>query len=161
MAGVTELTPRKLERGERNNNPLSVRWDGRTMWKGINRKTPSDRDRKVHGVWGFIIFEDVVWGFRAAARVLWNYQKLHGLDTIERLVARWAPPEDRNHTEAYIRLVERETGVARDARLDLRNRGLLVSIMAAMIRMECGRNIYDAAVIREGVDRAGIPAMAA
>jgi hypothetical protein len=155
---MAELMAAPRERGERNNNPLNVRWDGRTRWKGMDPDTPSDRFFPVHKTHGFVRFLDPVTGLRAAARALWNYQKLHGLDTIGRIVARWAPPEDDNYTEGYIRLVEGQTGVGRDARVDLRDRDFLARLMAAMIRMECGRNIYPDAMIREAIELAGIPA---
>ena len=86
-----------LPRGIRNNNPLNIRFNVRNDWKG---QLGSDRERG-----GMCVFSSPVWGFRAAFLLLQNYQVKHGCRTIRDIITKWAPPEDHNDTEAYIRRV--------------------------------------------------------
>ncbi|MGE0718409.1 MAG: structural protein [Alphaproteobacteria bacterium] len=150
----------KSVRGERNNNPLNVRWDGRTEWRGQDPIRRSDRSLKTDGTHGFVVFVEPVWGLRAAARTLWNYQNKHGLDTVAKIVGRWAPPNE-NETKSYVKRVAKEMGVSPVEPVDLRDRKLMIDLLRAMIRVECGRVIYSDDAIRAGVEIAGIPVLPA
>ena len=105
------MTPR----GIRNNNPLNIRRTGKDQWKGL-RKAPSDSPKGGEKAQGydrsFCQFETMEWGWRAAFHLLTrNYYQKHGLNTIRGIVSRWAPPQDNNNTEAYIRNVSKRTGI--------------------------------------------------
>lgn len=116
--------------GIRNNNPGNLR-DSGDAWLGM---TGTD-DR------GFVRFDSPEMGLRAMARNLMNQPRLHGLDTVNEIVGKYAPPNE-NDTNNYAQAVARQLGVSPDARLDLGDRQQLARLMAAMIRMEVGGNPY-------------------
>ena len=94
------------------------------------------------------------WGCAAAVLLIAHYDRRH-LDTIRKLVAVWAPPNE-NDTEAYARHVAKASGFGIDEPLDLHDYGCLKPILTAMIRVENGRQPYtdaqiDAALVRAGV----------
>ena len=91
-----KITPRGL----RNNNPGNIRIND-DLFQGEVR--PS-RDKS------FKQFETMAYGYRAIFKILRNYLCIYKLDTIRKMVGRWAPPGDNNHTEAYIKAVG--TGIA-------------------------------------------------
>ena len=49
----------------------------------------------------FAQFENVDYGIRAIYRILKTYREKHGLNTIEGIINRWAPPNE-NDTDSYI-----------------------------------------------------------
>jgi hypothetical protein len=116
-----------MTRGLKNNNPGNIRFDG-TRWQG--EVTPS-RDRS------FKTFESAAWGYRAMFVVLNTYQRKYGLDTIAKMIARWAPPCE-NDTAAYVAAVAHWSAVDADCRVTTTNRDMMVPIVAAMSRMENG-----------------------
>ena len=98
----------KVPRGIRNNNPLNI-IRTRTVWMGMAKE---QKDKK------FVTFEKMEYGWRAAFVLLTRtyYRKYH-LDTIRKIITRWAPASDGNHTERYIAYVARYTRRDADARL--------------------------------------------
>lgn len=74
----------------RNNNPLNIRYNPNNDWVG-----------QVGQSGGFAEFDTPVNGFRAAAKLIQTYREQYGLNSIDAIVNRWAPPSE-NHTEAYI-----------------------------------------------------------
>ena len=80
----------------------------------------------------------MAWGIRAIYHLLNNYRLLHGCDTIEKMIRRWAPPEDGNDTESYISTVSNLSGVPRTSRLTTTNRSVMEPIVRAMIKVETG-----------------------
>ena len=102
----------KKPRGLRNNNPLNIRLS-KDRWQG--QVLPSGS-----GEGAFCQFESMKWGWRAAFYLLTrNYFQKHGLQTIRGIISRWAPPQDHNNTEAYIRNVSRRTGIGPDEPLGI------------------------------------------
>ena len=92
-----------LPRGIRNNNPLNIRRG--SQWQGLSR-TQSDPS--------FCQFETLEWGWRAAFYLLTKtYFQKYSLDTIRKIISRWAP-ESENNTRAYIQNVSRLTGISAD-----------------------------------------------
>jgi len=132
--GIYRMT--RTPRGIRNNNPGNVRDTG-TDWLG---RSGTDGE--------FVVFSDPVYGVRAMARVLKNYRDRYGLDTVEEIISRWAPPTE-NNTQAYIDAVSRALAVAPDDPLDLDR--VLPELVAAIIRHENGIQPYDVATIERGV----------
>ena len=101
-----------LPRGIRNNNPLNIRLS-KARWQG--QVLPSGSGEGV-----FCQFESMAWGWRAAFYLLTRtYYHTHRLYTIRGIISRWAPPQDHNNTEAYIRNVCKRTGIGPDEPLGI------------------------------------------
>ena len=85
----------------RNNNPLNIR-RGAARWQGMSKRE-DDKD--------FEQFETMAYGWRAAFILLGRtyYEKYH-LNTIKKLISRWAP-ECENNTKGYIAYVAKQVGV--------------------------------------------------
>ena len=122
------MTPR----GIRNNNPLNIRhssdvFQGET--KGIDKS--------------FKTFESMLYGYRAAFVTLATYLS-KGHNTIEKIVAKWAPPTE-NNTNGYIEKVEKWSGVPKNQILTASDGVYYILIVAAMSAVENGRtaNILD------------------
>ena len=94
-----KTTVKQQPRGLRNKNPLNIR-KGAQRWQG---QTGNDG--------AFCIFETMEDGYRAAFRVLDSYNKKHGIYSVREIIYRWAPPQDHNHTCAYIERVCKATGL--------------------------------------------------
>ena len=99
----------------------------------------------------FCVFESPVFGIRALAKVLINYKKIHGLNTVRQIVSRYAPPNE-NQTAAYIQSVAKQLEVYPDTKIDIEERGVLTVFIKAVIRMENGIQPYSDEVIQEGID---------
>lgn len=124
-------------RGIRNNNPLNIELGA--PWQGLS--TVQDDGR-------FCQFSDVIYGIRAAAKILSTYAK-RGLNTIEKIVSSWAPPNE-NDTESYIDFVVRQTGFSRNKVIN-KSAGDYVPLLKAMIKKENGFNPYSDATIEQGI----------
>ena len=115
-----------LPRGIRNNNPLNIRRTGKDQWKGLvqpavvgDLKSPTSEagDFKSPPTWdrAFCQFESMEWGWRAAFYLLTRtYYHKYRLYTIRGIISKWAPPQDHNNTEAYIKNVSKLTGIGPD-----------------------------------------------
>ena len=120
----------------RNNNPLDIeKTKGGNPWQG--EIVPSKDSR-------FAQFTSMAYGYRAAFKLLNNYQRNYGLDTIRKMISRWAPSNE-NHTEAYVKAVSDRSGVPADGRTPSTNPDAMVPIVAAMSFVENGveANIAD------------------
>lgn len=130
-------------RGLRNNNPGNLKHG--EQWQGM---APQQTDST------FITFISPEYGIRAMAKVLKNYQSRYGLDTIEEIVSRWAPPAE-NNTVAYIDNVYKQTGVPRTNPPQIISvADLLPRLIPAMIKQENGVQPYDASTINRGIELA-------
>lgn len=116
-------------RGLRNNNPLNIeKTKGGNPWQG--EIVPSADSR-------FAQFKSMAYGYRAAFKLLNNYQRNYGLNTIREMITRWAPPKEKtNNTEAYIKAVSERSGTPPDVHITTRNRDVMVPIVAAMSFVE-------------------------
>lgn len=132
----------QLPRGIRNNNPGNIRHGAN--WQGLN---PNGRNIDS----AFCVFESPVFGIRALAKVLINYKKIHGLNTVRQIVSRYAPPNE-NQTKAYIKSVAKQLEVYPDTKINIEERGVLTVFIKAVIRMENGIQPYSDEVIQEGID---------
>ena len=82
-----------LPRGYRNNNPCNI------------RKSPQKFVGEVDGIdKSFKTFSTMAYGFRAGFVILRTYIRKYKLDTIEKIINRWAPPSE-NDTDNYINFV--------------------------------------------------------
>lgn len=118
-----------LPRGLRNNNPGNIRING-DLFQGEVR--PS-KDKS------FKQFETMAYGYRAMFVILRNYIRNYKLDTIRKMISRWAPPKDNNHTEAYIKAVSDYAGIPADDPINVNDREQMIRIVAGMSKVENGR----------------------
>jgi len=142
---MSEHGPNNPSRGVRNNNPGNIE-KSRDRWKGLAASQTDSR---------FFTFSEAKWGIRAMARILQNYQKKYGLDTIQDIIDRWAPPVE-NNTSAYVNAVAKDTGFGKDERLDLTRYDHLFPLVKAIIDHENGYTPYRDAEINEGLALAGV-----
>lgn len=116
-------------RGLRNRNPLNIRRTA-DLWQGLARQQDDPE---------FFTFRSMAYGYRAAFIVLRTYGHKYGDRTIRRIIARWAPPDDGNDTAGYVRRVCTLTGFDPDRPLDPYDPTHMGPLVAAMSRVECGR----------------------
>ena len=117
-------------RGIRNNNPLNIRYCQRNEWLG--RKGETDKKDK-----SFEEFKSMYFGIRAGFILISNYIR-SGHRTVELIITRWAPLTE-NKTEDYIRHVCEWSGFDRQQVIDPDNPNDMISLVYAMIRVECGK----------------------
>lgn len=115
-------------RGLRNNNPGNIRIND-DLFQGEIR--PS-RDK------AFKQFETMAYGYRAVFRILSNYYRNYKLDTIRKMIGRWAP-ENENDTEAYVKAVSGYAGIPADDPINVNDREQMTRIVAGMSKVENGR----------------------
>lgn len=115
-------------RGIRNNNPGNIR-RGKDRWQG-QAADGADPD--------FVVFSSPAAGLRALMKTLLTYHRKYGLDTVQSIVNRWAPPHE-NATDHYATAVARRLNAGRYSELDLENACLLAKLAAAIVRHENGK----------------------
>ncbi|MGE8688640.1 MAG: LPD38 domain-containing protein [Achromobacter sp.] len=142
--------PANAPRGIRNNNPGNIQ-----KGVGFDGEIAGNDPR-------FATFRKPEDGIRGLAVNLLTYQRQHGLDTVEGIINRWAPPSE-NDTGAYVQQVARAVGVEPNQQLDLSNPDTLTKLTAAIIQHENGMQPYSAGQMDEGITAAlaGAPARAA
>lgn len=126
-------------RGIRNNNPGNIRVS-KDQWEGM---TGDDG--------AFVTFDSPESGVRALGKNLLSYGR-RGYDSIEKIINRWAPPNE-NDTQAYIDSVVAATGIPATQSLDLSDPDTLSSLAQAISFHETGSR-YDPEVYQQGVARA-------
>ncbi|MBO5699213.1 MAG: hypothetical protein J6R79_04335 [Bacteroidaceae bacterium] len=138
---VLSYAKRTANLGERNRNPLNIRYSPANKWVGLSPQTPN--------VKGFCCFTQVAYGYRAAILLLHTYYNKYKCTTPEQIIRRWAPPSE-NDTELYIACVCGRADVKRDVPLDL-NSSAFNRFVAAMARQESGALINEGEIqtIRE------------
>ena len=134
--GVADPT---APRGVRNNNPGNI-MKGGDNWQGeVQGNDPR-----------YATFATPEAGIRAMGKTLLTYQEKHGLNSVEAIIARWAPATE-NNTAAYVATVAKEMGVKPDAALNLRDGDTLAKLTRAMIRVENGNQPYSDQQIATGL----------
>jgi hypothetical protein len=93
-------------RGIRNNNPGNIRYNKEKPVKWLGLDTPPSDGT-------FCRFAYAKYGIRALAKILLNYQDKYGLDTIRKIINRYAP-ESENDTDAYVKSVSNSMGIGAD-----------------------------------------------
>ena len=143
ISAKVEVMTNTAPRGIRNNNPGNIERTG-TQWQGM---APEQTDPR------FLQFVSPEYGIRAMARILTNYQRLYGLNTVEQIINRWAPPvvngKVENDTGAYIRHVADALGVLPNQPIQVQDH--LPQLVAMIIKHENGQQPYDAGTIQRGV----------
>ena len=121
------MKKKRETRGMRNNNLLNIRI---STDKFQGEVQPSqDKDFKQ--------FETAAYGYRAAFRILRTYINNYGLNTIRKIISRFAPANE-NHTENYIRVVSERSGIPADDPVYADSREMMIRIVAAMSFVENG-----------------------
>lgn len=134
------LNNKNLSRGLRNNNPGNLIKSG-IGWQGKIKGTDSR----------FETFSTLFFGLRAMATDIANDITLDGLDTLGKLIEKYAPRFE-NDTDAYIARVGSDTGLLKNEPINLTPE-LLAKIMRSKINVENGKDaalISDADII-EGI----------
>jgi hypothetical protein len=139
-SGQTQFGQRSQPRGLRNNNPGNIE-------SGKFAAT-------VQGFQGsdgrFAQYATPEQGIQAADKLLTTYAA-RGLNTVEGIVNRWAPPTE-NNTGAYVAQVAKELGVDPSAPLDMNNPAVRQRLIAAKIRVENGRQPYSEDVFQRALN---------
>jgi len=103
---------------------------------GIRNNNPGNLRTGKGGAFGS--YSSMREGIKAAEDNLMAYQRKHGINTIKAAIARWAPREDNNDTDAYINHVVRATGIPKDQPVDFTDKDVRKSVLMAMFEMENG-----------------------
>ncbi|NCO44923.1 MAG: structural protein, partial [Vibrio sp.] len=95
----------------------------------------------------FIIFDKPEHGIRAIARILNTYQDKYGINTLEGIILRWAPPHE-NDTDSYIKHAEKELKISRHTPIGAQHYESLIKVI---IKHENGVQPYSDKVIQDGI----------
>lgn len=114
-------------RGLRNNNPGNLRKMPNDTWEG---QTGDDG--------AFCTFVDLEHGCRAMLKLLINYKKNKGLNTISQIINVYAPAGDNNNVGEYVSSVTLATGLSASQNLDFNSQDTLVRLAQAMCKVETG-----------------------
>lgn len=115
-----------MSRGLNNKNPLNIR-RSTVVYKGEIASTDK----------AFKQFSSAAYGYRAAFMCLKTYQARYGLNTIRKMITRWAPPTE-NSTSNYIYTVSERSGIPADAIIDANKKDTMIPIVSAMSYVENG-----------------------
>lgn len=135
-----------LPRGIRNNNPGNIRWG--SNWNGLDEEGKK-KDKE------FCVFVGPTFGIRALARLLMNYHRIYGINTIRGIINRYSPSNE-NNTEAYINHVSKLMGIDADEKINVYDENVIRPLVKAIIQHENGVMPYSDEVINEGLSFAGI-----
>lgn len=129
------MTNSKIPRGIRNNNPLNIRI-GNT-WLG-EVKNPTDNE--------FEQFVHVCYGLRAGFILLKRYINRYKLNTIEKIISRWAP-HNENNTRSYINQVARGMNIDPDTPLLYEDKNRMCALVYEMVYVENGQHIQISEIV--------------
>lgn len=146
--------------GVRLNNPGNLEWG--SPWEGLVPReqsryfaTGSSQQKR------FCEFKDAASGIRAIARTLITYADKRkaddgsAIDTVFEVLDRWAPAHE-NDTVAYSRAVAKKVGVDPHTEIDIKDYTTLRALVVGIIAHENAGYAYPAAVVDEGLRRAGV-----
>ena len=125
-------------RGIRNNNPGNLEANG-VKWDGVT----GDDGR-------FYTFESPYYGIRALSKLLRNYERLYGINTVSGILTRYAPSHE-NNTQAYINHVAKVMQVEPWEPINTADENRMAALVKAIIRHENGGMPYSDKEIAEGV----------
>ena len=130
-------------RGQRNNNPLNIKYVKTTVWVGQVRDI--ERSDKV-----FVEFTDMKYGLRAAIKLLRRYIAL-GFDRVHTIIYRWCPDHTARAYEQTViwRMRYNLPKFDPDKPIDRHDRDTLYQLVRAMAwvesRYEVTRQEFDEA----------------
>lgn len=129
------MTNSKIPRGIRNNNPLNIRIGN--SWLG-EVKNPTDNE--------FEQFVHVCYGLRAGFILLKRYIDRYKLNTIEKIISRWAP-HNENNTRSYINQVARGMNITPDTPLLYEDKNRMCALVYEMVYVENGQHIQMSEIV--------------
>ena len=89
--------------------------------------------------------------------LLQNYQSRYKLKSIKQLIARYAPRQDNNNTDAYARVLSNAVGVSQTETISMLDYKTAFAVAVAIIQHENGVQCpYPDTVIQQGLVMAGI-----
>jgi hypothetical protein len=115
-----------------SNNPFNIRRNDNNPWVG---KVKDNKDP-------FEKFIEMKYGIRAGLKLLINYYNNYGLNTIESIITKFAPPTE-NDTDNYIKFVCSKTGYCHDQLISLNNKTTLLSVAKSILKMESNMNVTN------------------
>lgn len=121
---------KQLPRGLRNNNPGNIRNSDAIDWQG---EVPESKKHDNT----FEEFEDIAHGYRALIKLLQNYRRKYGCQTIADFINRWAP-RCENNTSGYISRVCDEMQVPTTYVPDVEDKATMCAFAAAISQVENG-----------------------
>lgn len=124
-------------RGIRNCNPGNLR-KSKDNWRGL-RKEQTDKE--------FFQFVTPEYGYRAMIITIRNYNRRYGLNTVSKIINRYAPPVE-NHTDNYIDYVAKQMGVDPNEVIDTGNKETMIEMVCAMSFIENGKKAIRCEVER-------------
>jgi len=124
-SAVQQVT--SVVRGIRNNNPGNIRKDA-TAWQGLAAEQNDS---------AFFQFASMAYGIRAMIVILRTYKDRYGLDTVRKIINRWAPPNE-NDTGAYVNAVANYMNVLPDQPIDPHDEDTAFALVRGIIRQENG-----------------------
>lgn len=139
---IPAANPAADSRGMRNNNPGNIE-DG-DFARGLPGYQGSDGR--------FAIFDSPDAGANAQVALLGSYGK-RGVNTVEQIINRWAPPSDNNPTGNYVSFVSRELGVDPRQPLNLSDPRTARAVASAISKFENGSGGGSARVIAQGAPK--------
>lgn len=137
-----KMPARNTSRAERNNNP------GNLEFRGQRGATPED------GSGRFAKFGSAEEGVAALARQLQLYGS-RGINTIEKIISKYAPPSE-NNTAAYVNAMVNRLGVASTKELDLNDPATLSGLIKGISKHEAGRSFLSEQQVMTGLTMAGV-----
>lgn len=149
MAGKYTQMPRPA----RANNPGAIRYNAANNWQG--RATLAERTPEQRLEHEFEVFKAPEWGIRALAVTLISYYDRYQLDTVAKIIGRWAPPNE-NNTSSYIMAVAQRMNVNPTLPLNLHDYDVLRPLVEGIIQHENGMQPYSDAVIDKGLALASV-----
>lgn len=135
-----------MTRAVRNNNPGNL--NAGEHWQGLMPREKMTPEQAAEP--RFAVFETPAYGFRAIAVLIMNYQRLYGLNTIRKIIDRWAPPVE-NNTDGYIQRVAQATGHGPDDPINTHDPKVLVELARAIATVESGAWLFQDADLQTGV----------
>lgn len=117
----------KKMRGLRNNNPLNIR----ISTDKFDGEIQPSQDK------AFKQFKTMAYGYRAAFKVLRTYIVKYQCNTVDKIIARWAPSSE-NDTNSYIKSVVSQTNIASGSKINPDTKDIMVDLVCAMSRQENG-----------------------
>lgn len=109
--------------GIRNNNPLNIR---KSSQKFVNEQNSDNAFKK---------FSSFAYGIRAAIRIIRTYYFNYKLNTISKIIHRWAPTNE-NDTASYISVVGKRAHIMPDT-IFIWSKDNVLDIVKAMAYVEC------------------------
>lgn len=120
--------------GVRNNNPGNLR-----QWGDLPRDSG-----------GYAIFPTAEAGLAATIKNLQAQQKVHGLNTVQGIISKWAPASE-NNTAAYISDIAKRTGFAPDQRLNLDDPKTVAPLISGIVKHEGNAGGFSDEMINRAV----------